>query len=67
MDRLLLALAVVVVAVIVAQIVRRRRADAPTQPSRSLPSQLDRHDFAGEAWLVAVFTSDSCSTQPASG
>ena len=63
MDRLLIALAIMAVAAIVAEIVRRRRqADPPTQPRRQLPSQLDRSDFDGEGWLVAVFTSDTCST-----
>ena len=63
MERLLLALAVVVVAAIVGEVVRRRRAvDPPTQPRFEAPAQLDRADFDGEGWLVAVFTSDTCST-----
>ena len=63
MDRLLLALAIMVVAAIVAEVVRRRRrADAPTQPRRQLPTLLDRDDFEGAGWLVAVFTSDTCTT-----
>lgn len=63
MERVLLALAVMVVAAVVAEVVRRRRRfDPPTQPRRELPSQLDRSDFEGSGWLVAVFTSDTCST-----
>jgi hypothetical protein len=63
MERLLLALAVVAVAAVVSEVVRRRRrVDAPTQSRRALPSQLDRADFPGDNWLVAVFTSESCST-----
>jgi hypothetical protein len=63
MDRLLLALAIMAAAAAVAEIVRRRRrSDPPTQPRRELPSQLDRADFVGAGWLVAVFTSDTCST-----
>ncbi len=63
MERLLLALAVMVVAAAVAEVVRRRRRiDPPTQPRRELPTQLDRADFDGSGWLVAVFTSDTCST-----
>jgi hypothetical protein len=65
MVRLLVAVAIVVVAAIIAELVRRRRqADPPTQPLRQLPSQLDRTDFAEPAtpWLVAVFSSDTCST-----
>jgi hypothetical protein len=63
--RLLVAVAIVLIAAGVAEVVRRRRgADPPTQPLRQLPSQLDRSDFAepGAPWLVAVFSSDSCST-----
>ncbi|MCB0968025.1 MAG: hypothetical protein KDB37_14415 [Ilumatobacter sp.] len=63
MDRLILALAVVAVAAVVAEVVRRRRAvDPPTQPRFEAPAQLDRSDFGGDAWLVAVFTSETCST-----
>jgi len=58
-----LAVAIMVVAAVVAEVVRRRRrVDPPTQPRRELPSQLDRSDFPGAGWLVAVFTSDTCST-----
>ena len=63
MERLLIALAVVAVAAVVSEVVRRRRsADAPTQSRRELPSQLDRSDFPGDNWLVTIFTSESCST-----
>lgn len=65
MERLILALVVVAVAAIVARIVQSRRAaDPPTQPRYDMPSQIDRDDFVDPAhpWLVAVFSSDSCST-----
>lgn len=63
MERLVIALVVVAVAAAVGEIVRRRRAvDPPTQPTFETPAQLDRSDFAGTGWLVAVFTSESCST-----
>lgn len=63
MERLILALVVVAVAAAIGEIVRRRRlADPPTQPRYEAPSQLDRRDFDGDGWLVAVFTSDTCST-----
>jgi hypothetical protein len=63
-DRVLIAAAIIVVAVIVAAVARRRRPDAPTQPGRAVPTQLDRHDFdRPEApWLVAVFTSATCDS-----
>jgi hypothetical protein len=64
MDRLLIAAAIVLVAVAVAVIVRRRRPDAPTQPTAAAPSQLDRRDFdrPDADWLVVVFTSATCRT-----
>jgi hypothetical protein len=62
MDRLLIAAAIVLVAVAVAAVVRRRRPDAPTQPTAAAPSQLDRRDFdrPDADWLVVVFTSATC-------
>jgi hypothetical protein len=63
-ERLLVALAIVAVAVVVALVARRRRSDPPTQPVGAVPAQLDRADFARpEAdWLVAVFTSATCES-----
>lgn len=61
--QLLVAAGVMLLAVAVATVARRRRAtDAPTQPNHQLPAQLDRADFDGAGWLVAVFTSETCST-----
>jgi len=63
MERLLLALAIVAAAALVSGVVRsKRRSDPPTQSRRELPSQLDRSDFEGDGWLVAVFTSEACNT-----
>jgi hypothetical protein len=58
------ALGVVVVAVAVGLVLRRRQGtQAPTQPSRAVPTQLDRADFdAVTPWLVAVFSSASCES-----
>ena len=61
----MVAVAIVLLAAGVAAVVRRsRRSDAPTQANWQLPSQLDRRDFdrPGSPWLVAVFSSNSCST-----
>ena len=57
--------AAVLVALVVARVLRRRRtASAPTQAGWQVPSQLDRGDFprADAAWVVVAFTSSTCST-----
>jgi hypothetical protein len=62
--QVLIAIVVLVAALAVGAVLRRRRVvDAPTQPAFSAPAQLDRADFAdvGAAWLVAVFSSASCT------
>ena len=63
MTQLLIAVAVLVAALAVGAVLRRRSVvDAPTQPVFSAPAQLDRADFVdgGAPWLVAVFSSASC-------
>jgi thioredoxin-related protein len=64
MDRLVLALGLIAVAVIIAVVLSRRAPDAPTRSSWMVPAQLDRRDFTSpEApWLVVAFTSASCET-----
>jgi hypothetical protein len=64
-ERVVLALCLVAVAVVVALVLdRRSRADAPTQPTWTVPGQLDRSDFARPAapWLVALFSSATCGS-----
>jgi hypothetical protein len=64
-NQLLIAAAVLIVALVVGAVLRRRRAiDAPTQPVFSAPAQIDRADFPeiDAPWLVAVFSSASCVT-----
>src|SRR5688572_14502303 len=65
MERLVVAAVLVAVAVVIALVIERRRvADAPTQATWTVPSQLDRADFArpDAPWLVAVFTSATCDS-----
>jgi hypothetical protein len=64
-ERLVLVVVLVMAAVGVAAIInRRRRPAAPTNVTHTMPDRLDRADFERpEApWLVAVFTSASCTS-----
>jgi hypothetical protein len=63
MDRVLLVLGAVAVAGVVAAVLGRRTAP-PAANTHHIPRQLDRSDFNGPTvpWLVAVFTSATCST-----
>lgn len=65
MDRLVIVVPLVLVAVGVAFVVQRRRPDPPAQPVEHVaPAQLDRADFDGPdaPWLVVTFTSATCDT-----
>lgn len=66
--QVLLAGGIGAVAIVVAMVVRRRRPDAPTQPARHVPTQLDRQEFtslnpaaASAPWLVVEFSSSTCT------
>jgi len=62
-ERVAIAAALILVVVVVAVVVSRRRSDAPTQPTWTVPSVLDRADFArpDAPWLVVVFSSATCA------
>jgi len=62
--RTLIALAVIAGALAVAWLARRFRSPSPTAPTYSVPARLERWDFAqpNAEWLLAVFTSKTCST-----
>lgn len=65
MDRLLIVLPVVAVALAAAVLLQRRRPDPPAQSVEHVaPTQLDRADFPrpGAPWLVVAFTSATCNT-----
>jgi hypothetical protein len=65
MPQVIIALVVVAVSVGAGLVLRRRQAvAAPTQPSMSVPAQLDRADFpeADAPWAVVVFSSATCHT-----
>ena len=64
-ERIFLAVGLALVALAVAAYLQRRqRPAAPIRTGWSVPAQVDRADFARpEApWLVAVFTSSTCSS-----
>jgi hypothetical protein len=66
MERALTAVVLAAVVLLVVAVVQRRRVqpDAPVRTGYAVPQQLDRDDFARAevGWLVAVFTSATCST-----
>ena len=64
MTRILIAVALVAVALVIAYVLEKRKPAPPTQPTWAVPSQLDRADFdrPDAPWLVAVFTSATCTT-----
>jgi len=64
MERLVVVAVVALVAVGIAYLVQRRQPDAPVRTGYNVPGQLHRPDFTrpDAEWLVAVFTSATCST-----
>jgi thioredoxin-related protein len=63
MERLVIAVAIIIIVGAAALVSRKRRvADAPTQREFNVPQQLDRSDFArpDAPWLVVVFSSATC-------
>ena len=63
MERLLIAVAIAVAALIVAAVARRRAAPpAPTRTGHTVPDQIDRADFdrPDAPWLVVEFSSRTC-------
>ncbi len=64
MDRLVLAVVIIAVALAIAWFAKRRAPDAPVRTGHSVPDQLDRDDFSepDKDWLVAVFTDAGCSS-----
>jgi hypothetical protein len=63
-ERVVIALVLVVVAGVVAIILNRRRPQPPTQSRVPIPAQLDRNDFPGadKPWLLVVWTSTTCDS-----
>jgi thiol-disulfide isomerase/thioredoxin len=59
---LLIALFVAAVAVLAAQVLKKRKPEPPTQTAWTVPTQLDRNDFTSPTtpWLVVAFTSSTC-------
>jgi hypothetical protein len=64
-ERVALVVGLALVAVAVAYVIQRRQQPAaPTSTGYNVPDRVDRADFArpDAPWLVAVFTSATCST-----
>lgn len=62
MDKVAIAVVIAAVAVLVAQQLRARKPEPPTQQQWTVPQQLDRADFArpDAPWIVVAFTSSTC-------
>lgn len=63
MERLLVLVALALVAVAVAALLRRRSGtDDPTRPAWAVPDHVDRADLdrPDAPWMVAVFSSSTC-------
>jgi hypothetical protein len=64
-ERIVVAVGLALLALAVAAYLQRRRQpSAPIRTGYSVPAQLDRADFTrpDAPWLVAVFTSSTCSS-----
>lgn len=64
MELVLIAVAVGLLAVAVAAVIRARTAsDAPTRPGWAVPDNVDRRDLdhPEKPWMVAVFSSSTCT------
>lgn len=65
MNNVMVFVAAIVVALVVAVVLQRRRSvQAPTQGGFALPTQLNRADFVrpDAPWIVVAFTSATCAT-----
>jgi hypothetical protein len=63
-ERFIVALVLVTVAVVVALVAERRRRQRTGAPGFVAPDRVERSDFArpDAPWLLAVFTSSTCET-----
>lgn len=66
MERLIILIVLMGLAVVLALVLQRRRPDPPSAPSYRAPRQLDRDDFTAPAapTLVVVFASETCESCP---
>ena len=62
--RLIVAGTLVVLAIVAAWVLERRRPDAPAGSGGLVPHQIDRADFdrPGTPWLVVLFSSRTCES-----
>ncbi|HZJ25624.1 MAG TPA: hypothetical protein VFF40_01170 [Acidimicrobiia bacterium] len=63
-ERALLAAAIVVIAIAIAAVIRRRQPSGPPRDSYPTPRQIRRGDFPrpDAPWLVALFSSETCGS-----
>ena len=56
--------AAIIIAVVVAWVLKRRTPEPPTQGGFHVPTQIDRNDFpqATAPWMVTVFSSTTCDS-----
>lgn len=66
MERLIILVVLMGLAVVIALVLQRRRPDPPSAPSYRAPRQLDRDDFLDPMTpsLVVVFASETCESCP---
>jgi Thioredoxin len=63
-NTLVIVAVMLAIAVLISEVVKKRKPEPPTQKKWGVPEQLDRKDFPRpEApWLVVAFTSETCDS-----
>jgi hypothetical protein len=63
-DTLIIVAVFLAIAVLLAEVVKKRKPEPPTQKKWGVPEQLDRNDFPrpDAPWLIVAFTSETCDS-----